>query len=62
MERLNVALDRLRNRIPAAGENSKRCSKIKTLKLAIEYIQDLQVNLSTLNQSRLLIVKTILWR
>ncbi|XP_022711644.1 protein atonal homolog 7-like isoform X1 [Varroa jacobsoni] len=42
MERLNVALDRLRNRIPAAGENSKRCSKIKTLKLAIEYIHDLQ--------------------
>ncbi|OQR67681.1 pancreas transcription factor 1 subunit alpha-like [Tropilaelaps mercedesae] len=46
MERLNVALDRLRSRIPAIYENSRRCSKIKTLKLAIAYIQYLQMLLT----------------
>ncbi|XP_018493905.1 protein atonal homolog 7-like [Galendromus occidentalis] len=40
MERLNTALDRLREIIPAASD--KRVSKIKTLKMAIAYIDYLQ--------------------
>ncbi|CAN7950188.1 unnamed protein product, partial [Ixodes pacificus] len=40
MHRLNSALDRLRSAIPSPS--SRRLSKIKTLKMAISYIGELQ--------------------
>ena len=48
MERLNTALDRLREIIPSASE--KRVSKIKTLKMAIAYIDYLQVSSAIQNR------------
>ncbi|KAH7936679.1 hypothetical protein HPB49_002347 [Dermacentor silvarum] len=43
MHRLNSALDRLRSTIPPRLQNgSRRLSKIKTLKMAINYIVELQ--------------------
>ncbi|KAH6929366.1 hypothetical protein HPB50_026848 [Hyalomma asiaticum] len=43
MHRLNSALDRLRSTIPARLQNgSRRLSKIKTLKMAINYILELK--------------------
>ncbi|XP_077487624.1 uncharacterized protein LOC144098684 [Amblyomma americanum] len=43
MHRLNSALDRLRSAIPPRLQNgSRRLSKIKTLKMAINYIVELQ--------------------
>ncbi|XP_075553058.1 uncharacterized protein LOC142585871 [Dermacentor variabilis] len=47
MHRLNSALDRLRSTIPPRLQNgSRRLSKIKTLKMAINYIVELQTVLS----------------
>ncbi|XP_077539681.1 uncharacterized protein LOC144152309 [Haemaphysalis longicornis] len=47
MHRLNSALDRLRSAIPPRLQNgSRRLSKIKTLKMAISYIVELQAVLA----------------
>lgn len=48
MHRLNSALDRLRSAIPPRLQNgSRRLSKIKTLKMAINYIVELQTVLGS---------------